>query len=62
MWLGDAGPMLTEFYIEALLVDKELADHVWMMWVSAEIDDQLATVSWWVIASRNKQFKQLVIA
>ena len=54
--------MLTELYIEALLVDEELADHVWMMWVSAEIDDRLATLSWMAIASRNEQCRLLVIA
>ena len=25
-------PMLTEIYIEALLVDEELADQVWQAW------------------------------
>ncbi len=28
--------MLTEIYIEALLVDEELADQVWKAWVTGE--------------------------
>ncbi len=31
--------MLTEISIEALLVDKELADQVWKAWDKGEIDD-----------------------
>jgi len=33
--------MLTEFYIEALLVDEELADLVWEAWDKGEIEDQM---------------------
>ena len=38
--------MLTEIYIEALLVDEELADQVWD---AGEIDDSIATFVWWSI-------------
>ena len=38
--------MLTEIYIEALLVDEDLADQVWEAW---EIDDQAAFIAWWLI-------------
>ena len=38
--------MLTEIYIEALLVDKELADQVWEAWDKGEIDDQVAAWAW----------------
>ncbi len=31
--------MLTEIYIEALLVDEEVADKVWEAWDAGEIDD-----------------------
>jgi len=31
--------MLTEAYIEALLVDEELADMVWELWNAGLIDD-----------------------
>ncbi len=36
--------MLTEIYIEALLVDEELADQVWEAWYSGEIDDLAALI------------------
>ncbi len=38
--------MLTEIYIEALLVDEELADQVWEAWDRGEIDDQVAWSPW----------------
>ena len=41
--------MLTEIYIEALLVDEELADQVWD---AREIDDSGAAVAWLFIATR----------
>ena len=37
--------MLTEIYIDALLVDEELADLVWEAWDSGTIDDSRA---WWL--------------
>ena len=39
--------MLTETYIEALLVDEELADQVWEAWDAGEIDDLAACWAWW---------------
>ena len=36
-------------YIEALLVDKELADQVWEAWDTGEIDDQVAWLAWWLL-------------
>ncbi len=44
--------MLIELYIEALLVDTELADQVWEAWDKGEIDDQVA---WWLIALTSRQ-------
>jgi len=44
--------MLTEIYIEALLVDEELADQVWKLWDLGEIDDQVASLAWWFIVQR----------
>ncbi|MCH7822602.1 MAG: hypothetical protein IIA07_11340 [Proteobacteria bacterium] len=38
--------MLVEIYIEALLVDEELADQVWELWDAGVIDDELAVVAW----------------
>ena len=43
--------MLTKIYIEALLVDEELADQVWDAWDKGEIDDQIAWLAWWTIAA-----------
>jgi len=42
--------MLTEIYIEALLVDEELADQVWEAWDVGEIDDCVAAWAWWIVA------------
>ena len=42
--------MLTEIYIEALLVDEELADQVWEAWDKGKIDDHVAWIAWWLIA------------
>ncbi len=43
--------MLTEIYIEAPLVDEELADQVWEAWDAGEIDDLIAWFAWWNIAA-----------
>ena len=42
--------MLTEIYIESLLIDKELADQVWELWDRGVIDDQLAAQAWCILA------------
>ncbi len=42
--------MITEIYIEALLVDVELADQVWEAWDKGEIEDQIAWIAWLLIA------------
>ncbi len=44
--------MLTRLYIEALLVDEELADQVWEAWDAGEIDDQTAILAWLRVATR----------
>ena len=43
--------MLTELYIEALLVDEELADQVWNLWVAGFIPDNLAAIAWWLVSA-----------
>ncbi len=43
--------MLTEIYIEALLVDEELADQVWEAWDTGEIDDVVAFWAWWIVVT-----------
>ncbi len=47
--------MLTEIYIEALLVDEELADKVWESWNGGEIDDQTAAWNWVYILLRDQR-------
>ena len=42
--------MLTKAYIEALLVDEELAAQVWGLWDVGEIDDLAASSVWQAIA------------
>ena len=44
--------MLTENYIEALLVNEVLADQVWEAWDKEEIDDAIACIAWLMIAGR----------
>ena len=43
--------MLTEIYLEALLVDEELADQVWEAWDKGEVDDQMAAWAWLLITA-----------
>ncbi len=43
--------MLTEIYIEALLVYEELADLVWEAWDGGVIDDELTELAWLLLAS-----------
>jgi len=43
--------MLTEIYIEALLVDEELADQVWEVGDMGEVDDQRVCLTWFLIAT-----------
>jgi hypothetical protein len=42
--------MLTEIYIDALLVDGELADQVWEAWDAGKTDDQTVCMAWMLIA------------
>ncbi len=44
--------MLTEFYVEALLFDEELADEVWERWNAWAITDDVAGLAWWLIVLR----------
>ena len=41
--------MLTEIYVEALLLDEELADRVWEAWDVGFIPDDLAAIAWWLV-------------
>ena len=42
--------MLTEIYVEALLVDEDLADQVWEMWDAGVITDEMAAWAWCILA------------
>ncbi len=44
--------MLTELYINALLVDEELADLVWELSEAELIPDDLAAMAWLLVATR----------
>ncbi len=48
---GHACFMLTELYIEALLVDEELADLVWEAWDAGLIPNELAALAWSTLAA-----------
>ncbi len=43
--------MLTHIYIEALLVDEELADQVWEAWDAKLNLDELAASAWLLVAT-----------
>ena len=43
--------MLTQIYIEALLVNEELADPVWEAWDAGDISEIVAAWVWWLVAS-----------
>ncbi len=47
--------MLTEIYIEALLIDEGLADQVWEAWDKGEIVNQVAWLGWWLKTLNAKQ-------
>jgi len=45
--------MLTEIYIEALLIDEELADQVWSAWDAGKTGDWVACLIWrWTVTTQ----------
>ncbi len=48
--------MITEIYIEALLVNEELADQVWEAWDAGEIDDVGAFWAWPLLAESSHRW------
>ncbi len=42
--------MLTEIYIEVLLVDENLADSDWEAWFVGDVNDENACIAWMLIA------------
>ncbi len=53
--------MLTEIYIDALLVDEELADLVWEAWNDGKISDDIAAWAWWSIGRTGPIYTPSVI-
>ncbi|MCH8074025.1 MAG: hypothetical protein IIA09_19005 [Proteobacteria bacterium] len=53
--------MLSENYIEALLVDKELADQVWEAWHAGTLVDGAAILGWKIIATSSWTIKSNTI-
>ena len=51
--------MLTEIYIEALLVDEELADQVWEAWNCGKIGDQVSWSLWLNISVSENEYVEL---
>ena len=49
---------LTEIYIEALLVDEDLADPVWAAWNARVTDDEAACIAWTLIAGVCSSYDQ----
>ncbi len=45
--------MLTEIYIEALLVNEELADQVWEAWDAGETDGLTAYWAWRILVAQS---------
>ncbi len=41
--------MLAEIYIEALLVDEDLADQVWVAWFNGNVTNAHAALMWLII-------------
>ncbi len=53
--------MLTEIYIEALLVDEDLADQVWERWDKVVINDQVASFLWKLMALNSEQSENFLL-
>lgn len=41
--------MLTEIYLEALLVDEDVADQVWELWNGGFISNEMAPIAWFIL-------------
>jgi len=52
--------MLTEVYIEALLVDEDLADRVWEDRNAVEVDDQTALLVWALTYEAKRKIEGMV--
>jgi hypothetical protein len=45
--------MFSRLYIEALLIDADLADQVWELWDAGVISDDLAAWAWCILVIRS---------
>ncbi len=52
--------MLTEIYIEALLVDEGLANQVWEAWDADKADDLTTCIAWMLIAGAGKGNQSII--
>ena len=48
--------MFSDPYIEALLVDEELADLVWDLWYQTKITNEVAELAWWLVQCETETF------
>ena len=46
--------MLTEAYVDALLVDEDLADLVWEVWDARVINDEQCAIAWLSIVTMSE--------
>ena len=53
--------MLTEIYIEALLIDEEQADQIWEAWDKGEIDDNGAYCTWWGVGMAERNIAEEIL-
>ncbi len=53
---GSKDVSTTRLFIEALLVDEELADQVWELWNVGEISEDLAAWAWCILAESDCQY------
>jgi hypothetical protein len=51
-WVVHLHFMLTEIFIEALLVDEDAADQFWETWNAHYLNDGAACIAWMLIADR----------
>lgn len=51
--------MFTELYVEALLVNRRLADLIHALWMREMMDDKAAAIVWFAI-SQQDEFEEFV--
>ena len=51
--------MFARLYVEALLVDENLADRVWELWDAGIITDGVAAWAWWLVLSEQRLISRI---